>query len=52
MSLKRLLFRLFKPRLIRALDFAALYKSQWLDGGIPVELFDKRFNEETLKKIM
>lgn len=50
--LKRLLFKIAKPQLIRALDYASMYKSQWADGGVPVEAFEKQFDKDFLQELV
>ena len=50
--LKRLLFKIAKPQLIRALDYASMYKSQWADGGVPIEAFEKQFDKDFLQELV
>lgn len=50
--LKRLLFKIAKPQLIRVLDYAFMYKSQWVDGGVPIEAFEKQFDKDFLQELV
>lgn len=50
--MKRLFLRIFQPRIIRVLDYAASYPSQWIDGGVPVEVLRKKFDEVYLGQLM
>ena len=50
--MKRLFFRLFWPKIIRVLDYAASYPSQWIDGGVPIETLRKKFGEAYLDQLI
>lgn len=50
--LKRLFFKLFKPQLIKAIDFGASYKSQWTNGGVPTATYEKSFDKDYLSKLI
>ncbi|QQS17406.1 hypothetical protein IPL44_03870 [Candidatus Saccharibacteria bacterium] len=50
--IKRLFLKMVKPQDIRALDYASTYKSQWGDGGVPVETFEKQFDKEFLQSLV
>ncbi|OYX43757.1 hypothetical protein B7Y94_00885 [Candidatus Saccharibacteria bacterium 32-49-12] len=50
--IKRLFFKVLKPQFIRAFDYASTYKSQWSDGGVPVETFEKQFDKDFLHQLV
>lgn len=50
--MKRFFLQIFQPRVVRALDYAASYPSQWVDGGIPVEVLNKKFDKAYLRQLM
>lgn len=50
--MKRLLYKLIKPRLIKTLDYVASYPSRWADGGVSVEVLKKKFDNEYLDQLI
>lgn len=50
--MKRLILQIFQPKIIRVLDYATSYPSQWVDGGVPVETLRKKFGEAYLGQLI
>lgn len=48
----RLFFKIFKPKTIELLDYIASYKSQWADGGTPVEVLEKKYSRVLLSDLV
>lgn len=50
--MKRLLYKLVRPKLVKTLDYVASYPSQWIDGGVPIGVFRKKFDKEYLDQLI
>lgn len=50
--MKRIIYRLIRPKLVKILDYVASYPSQWIDGGVPIKVLRKKFDEEYLEQLV